>query len=227
MKKPIKILYEDDYIIAADKPPRMASVPSEGIQLWSTFLGRVQKQYADKGITPYLLHRLDMQTSGVLLFGKKGENRKALEDIFRDARTEKIYTALLRGVPRGDTLKFRLSARHGDERIYAETKFDLLKTFKIHRGICALVACRILTGRKHQIRQHFAGIGCPVVMDSQYGDERFNRDFRLTYRLGRQFLHAGTIKFFHPFLQKEIKIESPLAIDLKITLKRLGQYIPR
>jgi len=222
MKKPIKILYEDDYIIAADKPPRIASVPAADINLWSTFLGKVQRQYEGQGITPYLLHRLDMQTSGVLLFGKKEENRKELEAIFKDPRTEKIYTALLRGVPRGDTLKFRLNARHGEERIYAETKFELLKTFKVHRGICALVSCRILTGRKHQIRQHFAGIGCPVVMDSQYGDERFNRNFRLTYRLGRQFLHAGIIRFFHPFLGKEIVIESPLAIDLKVVLKRLG-----
>ena len=230
-KNLISTLYEDDFILAVNKPPRVVSVPAAGIPLQDTILGMVQKEFGAKSggksdgsdFQPFLLHRLDYATSGVILFGKYERDREKLENIFRDERTRKIYTTLLHGVPKGRVVKHRLAARHSAVMVEAETHFTVQKIFRILDVSCALVDAEILTGRKHQIRQHFAHIGCGVVMDDMYGDKNFNRKFRLTYRLGRMFLHAGRIEFFHPLLDRMMKIEAPLWPDLVVTMKRIGR----
>jgi 23S rRNA pseudouridine955/2504/2580 synthase len=112
-----------------------------------------------------------------------------------------------------------LAARTSKEKIPAQTHFRILETFPVPP--CSLVEAEIKTGRKHQIRQHFAGIGCPVILDSRYGDERFNRRFRIAFRIGRQFLHAKSISFFHPILKKSVFVEMPLPPDLQSVLKKL------
>lgn len=220
-KNAISILYEDDFIIAVNKPPRVVSVPAKDIPLEKTVLGMVQGQFDDLDFMPYLLHRLDYATTGVLLFGKYERDREKLEGIFRDEGTQKKYVTLLRGVPKGRVVKHQLEARHSDNMVDAETHFVVQKIFHILRSPCALVEAKILTGRKHQIRQHFAHIGCGVIMDDMYGNKNFNRKFRLTYRLGRMFLHAKSIEFFHPLLERTSKIEAPLWPDLVLTLKRI------
>lgn len=217
----IEILYEDAFLVAVAKPPRVASVPAEGIAAENTVMGIVQNMFAAKNLKPFLLHRLDYGTSGVLLFGKEEKNRAVLENILRDNRTKKVYAALLRGVPKGRLVKTRLAARSTDKVVYAETAFRVIHIFHVFRKQCALIEAEIRTGRKHQIRQHFAGMGCPVVMDDLYGDFAFNKSFRLGFRLGRMFLHAVWIDFFHPFLKKMIHIEAPLPPDLKLTIKRM------
>lgn len=221
----------------------MASVPGAGIERKDTVLGKMEWMIAKrfehenggtrdggsdnvavgeaKKFVPYLLHRLDMATSGVMLFGKYGSDREKLEGIFRDDRTAKTYLALVRGVPRGNKITFKLKARESDVLIDAKTRFKVQETFKTLAGVVSLVEIQIDTGRKHQIRQHFASIGCPVVLDSQYGDSALNRRFRIRYRLGRQFLHAMKLHFFHPTLEREIEIDAPLTADLELVMKRL------
>lgn len=279
--KNIGIIYEDDYILAVNKPARLASVPDKNTALEQSALGIVQQQFTkhpnDKnidlgehatrlavciplkqGTSPpsaplrgacggrsphaasslpgkcfrgishnqplYLLHRLDYQTSGVLLFGKRKTDRRALEGIFAHAETRKKYLALVKGAPHAGEINIPLPARNGKEKIPALTAFKTLRNFRPPDLACSLVEAEIKTGRKHQIRLHFAHIGCPLVMDNKYGDERFNRRFRITFRLGRLFLHAQSIAFFHPLLKKTLKIEAPLPPDLKITLKRLEPF---
>lgn len=194
-------------------------MPASHIPLQETVLGKIQRQFEKQSIRPYLLHRLDAQTSGVLLFGKHEKDREALESIFRDPRTQKKYVALVKNVPRGRMITMPLQARASKEKIPAQTDFRVVETFPVPP--CSLVEAAIKTGRKHQIRQHFAGIGCPIILDDRYGDERFNRRFRIAFRLGRQFLHAASVAFFHPMLQKETRIESPLPPDLQSVLKKL------
>ncbi|MBI2639103.1 RluA family pseudouridine synthase [Candidatus Peregrinibacteria bacterium] len=218
-KSLLQILYEDPHLFAMQKPPRMACVPASHIPIQETVLGKIQWMFAKKGIQPYLLHRLDAQTSGVLLFGKHAKDREALEGIFRSPETHKKYTALVKGVPHGRMITVPLPARASKEKIPAQTDFRILEIFPVPP--CALVEAEIKTGRKHQIRQHFAGIGCPIILDSRYGDERFNRRFRIAFRLGRQFLHAKSIAFSHPMLKKQIFIEAPLPPDLQSVLKKL------
>lgn len=198
----------------------------------------IQRRYEDKGYKPYLLHRLDMNTSGVMLFGKHEEDREALEGIFTDDRTRKVYLTLLRGVPESGSIKHGLDDRYkgekrgktseedqesaSEDKVSAHTEFKVFKTFRIFdKENCALTSAEITTGRKHQIRQHFAHIGFPVVMDEQYGDKKFNRRFRLKFWLGRQFLHSERIEFFHPILQKNISIQTEMPSDLQQTLQRI------
>jgi RluA family pseudouridine synthase len=218
-KSPLSILYEDPYIIAIYKPPRMACVPAPHIPLNKTVLGEIQEKFRAASAKPYLLHRLDMQTSGVLLFGKNSRDRPVLENIFRAPDTQKKYLALVKNIPRGRNITRPLPARRVKQSVPARTDFKILETFRV--PACALLEAEIKTGRRHQIRQHFAGIGCPVILDDRYGDVRFNRRFRIAFRLGRQFLHAASVAFFHPLLKKQMVINAPLPPDLQSVLKKL------
>ncbi|MEK7523577.1 MAG: RluA family pseudouridine synthase [Patescibacteria group bacterium] len=222
MKTDMPIIYEDDFLLAINKPARLASVPGKEIPLHQTALGLAQAACAEQGFTPYLLHRLDMETSGVLLFGKHERDRQALTAILGNRQTKKTYMALVRGAPHGKVISTKLRARSTGELISAETTYRVLQIFHAPHPLCALVEANISTGRKHQIRQHFAKISHPVIMDSRYGDFHFNRKFRIHYRIGRQFLHAAEISFMHPLLQKQIKIQAPLPRDLQSVLKRLS-----
>lgn len=231
----MEILYEDEYLIAANKPPRVATVPGGEIPLHETVMGQLQKQYQKKGISPYPLHRLDRETSGVILFGKYPRDRELLEGIFGHPETHKKYLALLKGVPRPknkeqkNKITIPLSARRQprlgvkSEKVPAETNYKVLRSINLGGPLVCLVEAEIKTGRKHQIRQHFAKIGCPVVMDSLYGDREFNKQFRIRLRLGRLFLHAEKISFFHPFLKKQMAVEAPLPIDLETVLKKISR----
>lgn len=232
MKDSIQILYEDDVLLAVNKPARVASVPAEGISLGRTMLGAVERLCADRGdqAKPYLLHRLDMQTSGVLMFGKFERDRATLEAIFsakdkgtsEKTRTIKKYITLVKGLPKGSEIVTKLKARASDEKISAKTKYRVLRVYKVLGTVVSLVEVEILTGRKHQIRQHFANIKSPVVMDSLYGDEDFNKEFRIKFRLGRQFLHAASLEFLHPMVGRRLRIEAKLPLDLEGVLKKMG-----
>jgi len=218
----LKIVYEDDFMFVVNKPPRIPTVPGNNIQLNQSILGMAEKQFAEKGIKPYVLHRLDSQTSGALMFGKYEKDRPELAKIFTDKNTSKKYATLVQGVPNGSCISIPLHARASQELVPAETNYKIIKVF---RGkscpLCALVEATIHTGRKHQIRQHFAKVGHFVILDSKYGDPHFNRKFRIHFRLGRQFLHAAEVNFFHPILKKQVQILAPLPMDLQNVIKKL------
>ncbi|MBI2453863.1 RluA family pseudouridine synthase [Candidatus Peregrinibacteria bacterium] len=220
-KKLPPVLYEDDFLIAVNKPARIATVPGGGISNEESVAGLMQKQFQGKACHPYVLHRLDIETSGVLLLGKHEQHRKILEEIFRHPSTRKKYIALLKGIPFGKLVTKPLPSRSSGELVPAETHYKVLQIFHTGGPKLALVEAEIKTGRKHQIRRHFAGVGHPVVLDALYGDQRFNRKFRIIFRLGRLFLHAGSIEFRHPFLKKMLRIEAPLPMDLQSVLKKL------
>lgn len=216
------ILYEDENVVAVAKLARIASVPGPNIPLHKTMMGLVQDMHRDRGYVPYVLHRLDLDTSGILLFGKKAADRPLLEKIFSDQGTRKKYLALVRGVPTGSVIAKKLKTRGGRATVEAVTSYKILHIFSgklVPR--CALVEAMIQTGRKHQIRKHFSSIGHPVILDSKYGDHSFNRKFRIRFRLGRQFLHAAKLSFVHPILKKQVVIKSLLPLDLQSVLKKL------
>ncbi|MBI4995274.1 RluA family pseudouridine synthase [Candidatus Peregrinibacteria bacterium] len=223
-KTTLQIIYEDSYILAVNKPPRIAVVPAKDIPLPETVLGKIQNQFKGRSFKPYILHRLDYETSGVLLFGKFEKNRKMLEGIFQHPDIQKKYIALVKGTLHSGTISLELKARKGGAKIPAQTNFKILKIFRPAEAgpVFSLIEAEIKTGRKHQIRQHFALIGHPVILDSKYGDQRLNRAFRLNMRLGRLFLHAAEINFYHPFLKKEMKITVDLPPDLQSVLKKLN-----
>ncbi len=232
MKKSL-IIYQDQYLIAVNKPPRVACVASKDIPYKDTLTAMVEKEAAklDIPLKPFLLHRLDFPTSGVMLFGVNPSKREQLESIVRHSAgsehpTTKTYVALVIGAPRdAGVIEQKLPSRAKGELINAHTEYKVIK--RAPGNFCSLVEAKITTGRKHQIRRHFASIKSPVVMDDRYGDALFNRRFRLTFRLGRLFLHAQKISFWHPILEKNITIEAPMAPDLKVTLKRVEYLRPK
>lgn len=220
-KLSLPILYEDEYLIAINKPARVATVPGENIPLHESVLGLMQFQCNRKGFTPYVLHRLDKDTSGVLLFGKNQKDREKLESILTHAETHKKYAALVKGVPNGKIITAPIKARESNEKVFAQTNYRIVAVFRGRVPLCSLVEAEIKTGRKYQVRVHFAHIGHPVILDPKFGDEQFNRKFRIKFRLGRQFLHSVSLSFIHPFTQRVTKIEAPLPIDLQSVLNKL------
>lgn len=207
MKHEVKVLYEDDYMLAIDKPADMASVPAPNIQEYRTVQGMVREwaMTSGKDYKPYLLNRLDRQTSGVILFGKFPRDRAKLEAIFQDPRTEKTYLAIVKGIPRfqESTITMPLEARTSNKKVPAITHYKILKKM----GLVSLLEVKIETGRKHQIRKHMAMIKNPLLLDREYGDRHFDNIYQRSVKgKGKMFLHAWQFKFWHPFLDKELII---------------------
>lgn len=231
MNKPVPVLvvHEDEYLLAVSKPPRVASVPAEGVAEGRTMLEAVSEFCHSRGdaYRPYLLHRIDMQTSGILVFGKHERDREKLEKILVAKDTVKKYLTLVRGVPKGNVIKAKLKARTSNVLVSAETRYRVMRTYQVLKTTVALVEAEIKTGRKHQIRQHFAGIRCPVVMDQVYGDQIFNKKFRTAFRLGRQFLHSALLEFTHPYSGARVRIMAKLPVDLEGVLRRLEEVVAR
>ena len=180
-------------------------------------LGILETQYRDRGIKPQLVHRLDKDTSGLLLVAKDPESAKELERCFETGAVEKEYLCLLVGrLPNNEgKIDFPLPGREGNP-VRALTRYRVAKKF----SETTLVRVAIETGRLHQIRLHFAELGYPVVMDDQHGDFGFNKRFRKEYGLKRQFLHAEILKI--KTKGKLLEWTAPLATDLGEILRLLA-----
>lgn len=188
----------------------MASVPADFIPEHQSFQGviRAWAQNFGKDFKPYPLHRLDKNTSGLLLFGKYPRDRAALEAIFSDPTTQKTYLALVKWVPKEKTGTIRkaLHARTVDKKVPAVTHYRFLKAM----DNVSLLEVRIETGRKHQIRQHLAMIGHPLLLDHDYGDRSFDQNYQRKHKgKGQFFLHSWKLHFVHPFTGKETEIIAP------------------
>ncbi len=209
-KIPIDVLYEDEHLLAVNKPAGLVSVPAPRIEEYRTLQGQLREwaMREKKDYKPYLLNRLDRDTSGIVLIGKYPRDREQLEAIFQDSRTEKTYLALVKWVPKQleGTITFPLGARSSERKVPAVTHY---KTFK-KMAHASLLEVRIETGRKHQIRQHLAMIGHPLILDRDYGDRTFNNNWQRSKKgKGEFFLHSWKTKFFHPFLKKEVEVIAP------------------
>lgn len=161
-----------------------------------------------KPYKPYLLHRLDRQTSGVMLFGKYPRDREALQNMFKEPTTLKTYLALVKWVPkeREGTLTFPLAARTANTKVPAITHY---KTVKMLDNV-SILEVTIETGRKHQIRQHLAMMGNPLLLDREYGDRHFDNDYQRKHKgRGEFFLHAWKFEGIHPFTGERLEIVAP------------------
>jgi 23S rRNA pseudouridine955/2504/2580 synthase len=213
----LEIIFEDDEIIVINKPPGIAVHEGKDVLKRYSILGMLESRYRPQGIAPRLVHRLDKDTSGVLLAAKNRETLRQLEETFAKERVEKEYLCLLVGRLQQNegTLDFPLPGRVGTP-VPARTRFKVARRF----SETTLVKTDIATGRMHQIRLHFARYGHPVVMDDQYGDFSFNKRFRKEYGLRRQFLHASTVAL--EYHGKKRTWTAPLAADLSKALEFLA-----
>ena len=213
----LDIIYEDNALVVLNKPAGIAVHEGKTVSKKESVLGILETQYRDRGIKPQLVHRLDKDTSGLLLVAKNPESAKELESCFETGAVEKEYLCLLVGrLPNNEgKIDFPLPGRGGNP-VRALTRYRVVKKF----SEVTLVRAAIETGRLHQIRLHFAKLGYPVVMDDQHGDFGFNKRFRKAYGLKRQFLHAEILKI--KTKGKLLEWTVPLATDLGEILRLLA-----
>jgi 23S rRNA pseudouridine955/2504/2580 synthase len=214
----IEIIFEDDALLVIDKPARLAVHEGRTVTKRESVLGVLESRYRGKGVSPKLVHRLDKDTSGLLLVAKNETVAQELESCFESGSVGKEYLCLLAGrLPENEgVIDSPLPGREGSE-VPAMTRFKVERRF----SDTTLARVRIETGRTHQIRLHFAKLGYPVVMDDQHGDFAFNKRFRKEVGLKRQFLHASTLTM--DYRGKKRTWTARLPNDLARTLELLAR----
>ena len=209
---PVSVLFEDDEVLAVDKPPFLATVPHP--ERAGSLLKRVRARAGSEHAVA--LHRLDADTSGVCLFAKRAEFAAGWQRALADARTAKRYIALVRGVAR-ESGRIATALREAGRTLEAATRYRRLEVLAGH----ALLEVTLETGRTHQIRRHLASVGEAVLGDDRYGHAASNRHLFERHFLDRPFLHCAAVELLHPRTDAALRIEAPLAADLAVVAARL------
>lgn len=224
-KIPLKILYEDEDIVVVEKPSGLVTHPSAG-HLHGTLINALLwggRKLSSIGapLRPGIVHRLDKETSGVMVVAKSDRAHKDLVRQFKNREIEKVYIALVHGDfdEAEGIIEMPIGRRHGRsanrKRMWvtvrgskhALTEFKVLKRFKRHGHSVTLLEVRPKTGRTHQIRVHLRHIGHPILGDEKYG--RRGRE-----AASRLMLHAFSLKLWHPQTGKRMTFTAPLPPEL-------------
>jgi 23S rRNA pseudouridine1911/1915/1917 synthase len=216
----LRIAYEDEHLLVVDKPAGLVVHPAPGHATGTLVHGLLARAAGGETGRPGIVHRLDRDTSGLMVVARSSEAHRRLQGLVRRRELERGYLALVCGRPRSRRGRIeapigrdrRVPTRHSLDTATpreAVTHFELAELLPRH----ALLAVRLETGRTHQIRVHLEAIGLPVAGDPVYG-----RAAELG--LERQFLHAARLAFPHPFTGEAVAIESPLPQDLGAALTR-------
>jgi 23S rRNA pseudouridine1911/1915/1917 synthase len=226
---PLEILYEDEHMMAINKPPGMVVHPAPGH--WSgTFVNALLHHCRDAIINdntlrPGIVHRLDKDTSGVLLAAKTLEAQKKLIEMFANRRINKEYLAVCHGNPGTGTVDAPIG-RHPRIRqlmaIVPETGRQAIthhKSLGCHQ-MTSLVLMEIPTGRTHQIRVHMKHRGTPVLGDAVYGIPSLNEK----HKIDRQMLHAYRVVFNHPITGKKMELSAPIPQDMIACIEKTGLF---
>ena len=230
----LSIIHEDDYILVLDKPAGLVVHPGAG-NLSGTLVNMLLAHYPgfsapgwDK-TRPGIVHRLDKDTSGLMVVAKNLESYDFLQKEFKQRRVKKHYLALIRGekIPDSGVIE-RPIGRHPRHRKrmailpeggrYAKTGFQVVERFRSG----ALVDVRLFTGRTHQIRLHFYDQGMPLYGERVYQERRFRK---ASSPIPRQMLHAWKISFRHPFSGVRCYFESPMPEDFKKVMLHLSDAV--
>lgn len=235
----LQIIYEDEWLVAVDKPANLLVHPS-----WitpahePTLMGLLKDQLNAQKL--HTIHRLDRATSGVILVGKELLVSQALQEQFVRRSISKTYLCVTRGwpqesghidhplVPKRDKFADPF-AQENPEPKEATTDFKRLATVELDftvgrypKSRYSLVEARPKTGRKHQIRRHMKHILHPIVGDTKYGEGRHNRFFREQYNIHRMLLMATSLSFDHPKTNQRIDLHLPVSQEVNLLFKRLG-----
>jgi len=230
-------LYEDDALLIVDKPAGVVVHPAYKNKE-NTLLDALQWRARDwpVGTRPSIVGRLDKQTTGIVVIAKTAELHAALQRTLASAASEKVYLAIVYGcvdAPRGEIdapLGFdpvdrrRIVVTPGGWR--SLTQFETIASLDAPRAGLSLLRCRLVTGRRHQLRVHLASRGWPIVGDEKYGEPRW-RDIddpalaALTRDCPRQALHASRIAFAHPTTGARVVVEAAIPGDLDALLQVL------
>jgi RluA family pseudouridine synthase len=248
----VPVLFEDEHLLALDKPAGLLTSPDRDDAERPSLMGLLHagiaaaKPWARERQLTYLsnAHRLDFDTSGVILLAKNKPALLALANLFGTEKPEKKYLALVRGEPAETHFEVQVklslhAAKPGMMRAdfqggkTAKTIFDVLENFP--RFGYALLSCQPVTERTHQIRVHASHVSLKIVGDELYGGRplwlsRLKSDYRLKPGreerplLARTALHAEQLKLNHPVTQEPVTITAPWPKDLRVAVKYLRQY---
>ena len=188
----IPIIYEDEWLLVADKPSGLLTVPTP----------KNEKRTLTSILNLYPCHRLDRETSGLIIYAKNKNIQQKMMDEFRARRVKKAYLAFVRGLP----YKNQGEIKNRIEGLNAETRYKVIEK----RGDFAILEVNPLTGRTNQIRIHLKQIGHPVLGETKYA---FRRDFKIKAK--RLMLHAAGLEFRHPASGKLLQLKSGLPDDFK------------
>jgi len=243
---PLEILFEDDHLIVLVKPAGLTVHPAAGN--WTGTLVNALLYHCKGSLSgiggverPGIVHRLDKDTSGVLVVAKSDKAHQGLSKQFAAHSVERAYIALTRRapLPREGRIETRIARSPHDRKKqavprnpesmlgrHAITNYQCLASYGQAKGqpvgtpAAAMVECRLETGRTHQIRVHLAHIGCPVLDDPVYGKHRGYRKIRAADgssapAIGRQALHARKLGFIHPVTGEHLHFEADLPADMQ------------
>ena len=218
------MVFEDESLLVIDKPSGVAVHGGSGVSY-----GVIESLRAERPQAKFLelAHRLDRDTSGLLIVAKKRSALVELHRMLRESEVDKVYLAVVKGVWSRKETEIRASLHkyvtaQGERRVSvhedgkaAVTRVKLLKS----NSSLSFLELRLLTGRTHQIRVHLAHVGHPVLGDDKYGDFPLNRDLAKE-GVKRLFLHAFRLSFAHPLQKEKLKFESKLPQEMKSFLDR-------
>jgi 23S rRNA pseudouridine1911/1915/1917 synthase len=228
---PLDVVYEDDDLVVVNKPAGLVVHPAQG-HTGGTLVNALLARYpdlaalaltdSDTAARPGIVHRLDRDTSGLMIVARNAAALRQLQQQFKARSVEKIYLALVFGqpeaaegiidVPLGRDPRFRQKIAPRPDGKPARTHYRIIEDF----GLYSLLEIGLETGRTHQIRVHLAWLKCPVVGDTVYGRKKN------ALGLKRQFLHAWKLRFRHPRTGETIQLEAPLDAHLQAILSRLS-----
>ncbi|MCU0409477.1 MAG: RluA family pseudouridine synthase [Bacteroidales bacterium] len=246
---PINIIYEDDDLLVVNKEPGMVVHPAYG-NYKGTLVNALMWHLRDNPLfssgeaRPGLVHRIDKNTSGILVIAKNELALNRLSKQFFDRTTDRLYQAIVWGVPDppqgtinghvGRNVRDRKIMQvfpDGSEGKHAVSHYRVLEDF----GYVSLVECKLETGRTHQIRVHFSYIKHPLFNDEEYGGDRilkgttfsrYQQFIRNCFAiLPRQALHAKSLSFDHPVTGKRLSFDSELPEDMKAVLEKWRSYV--
>lgn len=257
---PLDVVYEDDDLAVINKPSGMMVHAGAGQSddarnrgtLVNALLHRFRALSSTGGeLRPGIVHRLDKETSGLIVVAKNDAAHAALAEQFSSRRIRKTYLALVHGhveklrgsvtasVGRDPVRRTRMTTRPTENARSAVSHYEGLRRLTTSFGRFTLVRVRIETGRTHQIRVHMASLGHPVVGDTLYGaagrlveqlpaqSGRTRKGQQRSLRLGRNFLHAAQLEFTHPISGKPLSLEAPLPVELERFLVDLEDTSPK
>lgn len=219
---PLNLVYEDEYLLIVNKASGMVVHPAPG-NYSGTLVNALMGKFnlSNDKIRPGIVHRIDKDTSGLLVVAKDDKTHELLGDMIKNKDVERIYVALVDGVIKHETgtidapigrdpnnrQKMKVTDENSKE---AKTHFRVLKRFKDK----TLIECKLETGRTHQIRVHMNYIGFPICNDPVYGKGKKTTPFG-------QLLHSKSIRFTHPITKKDIYFETDIPEEFKEYLKNI------
>lgn len=229
MNNTLEVIYQDEYLVAVNKPhgllvhrsPIAAEASEFAIQLLRNQLG----------MKVYPVHRLDRKTSGVLLFALNEEMNRIMQEAFMNKQVSKKYVALVRGfTPASGVIDYALTNEKGKVQ-EAVTHYTTLKTYELpipfgkqESSRYSFVEVNPETGRMHQIRKHFAHIFHPIIGDRPHGCNKQNKLYLEKWNMNTMLLHASEISFEHPKIAQRITINAHPGDEFNRVLTLFDQY---